>query len=177
MTVEIRHADHRDIGTLSRFAAKTFPLACPPGIARRDIESFVQSTLSIECFERYVADPTRTVLVASSGESIRAYAILVSSPPESGRITDALQTVTPWELNKFFVARNERGSGLAGNLMAEVVRIAGRAGAQGIWLGVNRDNQRANRFYEKNGFGVVGSKEFTIGSRTLVGEIVRERRL
>jgi diamine N-acetyltransferase len=54
---------------------------------------------------------------------------------------------------------------------------AGRArGALGMWLGVNQENVRANRFYQKNGFAQVGIKHFLVGDR-LEDDFVRERAL
>jgi RimJ/RimL family protein N-acetyltransferase len=42
----------------------------------------------------------------------------------------------------------------------DAARAAGRAG---IWLGVNQLNARANRFYERSGFALVGTKRFLVG--------------
>jgi ribosomal protein S18 acetylase RimI-like enzyme len=49
-------------------------------------------------------------------------------------------------------------------------------GAQGIWLGVNQQNARANRFYEKSGFEKVGTKRFLVGGK-LEDDFVRELKL
>ncbi|MEP6478552.1 MAG: GNAT family N-acetyltransferase, partial [Rhodoglobus sp.] len=35
----------------------------------------------------------------------------------------------------------------------------------GVWLGVNQFNARANRFYEKSGFAIVGTKKFLVGEK------------
>jgi ribosomal protein S18 acetylase RimI-like enzyme len=47
--------------------------------------------------------------------------------------------------------------------MAATLDAARSRGASGIWLGVNQENGRANRFYEKNGFARVGTKRFLVG--------------
>ena len=36
-------------------------------------------------------------------------------------------------------------------------------GADALWLGVWGENRRAIRFYEKQGFGVVGRQSFVLG--------------
>jgi ribosomal protein S18 acetylase RimI-like enzyme len=41
---------------------------------------------------------------------------------------------------------------------------------------VNQENARANRFYEKSGFTLVGTKHFLVGDR-LEDDFVRERPL
>ena len=33
-----------------------------------------------------------------------------------------------------------------------------------LWLGVNQKNQRAQRFYAKQGLSVAGTKTFTVGA-------------
>jgi len=43
-----------------------------------------------------------------------------------------------------------------------------------VWLGVNQQNGRANRFYEKHGFAIVGTKGFELGGRR-EDDFVRER--
>ena len=37
------------------------------------------------------------------------------------------------------------------------------SGAAGVWLGVNQQNERAQRFYAKSGFERVGTKRFLVG--------------
>jgi ribosomal protein S18 acetylase RimI-like enzyme len=34
-----------------------------------------------------------------------------------------------------------------------------------VWLGVNQENVRANRFYAKMGFRLAGTKKFRVGER------------
>jgi ribosomal protein S18 acetylase RimI-like enzyme len=53
---------------------------------------------------------------------------------------------------------------------------AREAGAAGMWLGVNNENVRANRFYEKSGFEIVGMKKFRLGDVD-EEDFVRERAL
>jgi ribosomal protein S18 acetylase RimI-like enzyme len=42
--------------------------------------------------------------------------------------------------------------------------FAASTGAAGVWLGVNSQNAKAIRFYEKSGFERVGTKSFTLGN-------------
>jgi ribosomal protein S18 acetylase RimI-like enzyme len=45
-----------------------------------------------------------------------------------------------------------------------------------MWLGVNSQNAKAIRFYEKSGFRKVGTKSFTLGS-TVAHDFVMEQTL
>jgi ribosomal protein S18 acetylase RimI-like enzyme len=49
--------------------------------------------------------------------------------------------------------------------MAATLEAAAATGAESCWLGVNQLNARAARFYEKNGFAVVGTKRFLVGEQ------------
>jgi ribosomal protein S18 acetylase RimI-like enzyme len=54
------------------------------------------------------------------------------------------------------------------------LEAAAGTGAAGVWLGVNSQNARAIRFYEKSGFRKVGSKSFRLGT-TVEHDFVLER--
>lgn len=47
--------------------------------------------------------------------------------------------------------------------MTGVLDAALGLGAQCVWLGVNQENQRAQRFYAKHGFAARGTKTFRLG--------------
>ena len=47
--------------------------------------------------------------------------------------------------------------------MTTVIERTHGLAAACLWLGVNRDNQRAQRFYAKHGFQVSGVKTFRLG--------------
>jgi ribosomal protein S18 acetylase RimI-like enzyme len=55
------------------------------------------------------------------------------------------------------------GAGVSTGLMTEALRRAEALGAACVWLGVNQENQRAQRFYAKAGFAVSGTKTFRLG--------------
>jgi ribosomal protein S18 acetylase RimI-like enzyme len=80
------------------------------------------------------------------------------------------------ELSKVYVLADHHGSGVARELVEASAEVARVRGAAGFWLGVNQDNPRANRFYEKAGFALVGSKKFLLGG-VWENDFVRERPL
>lgn len=163
--VTVTLAEPQDAAALSDVAAITFPLACPPGMPPEDSAAFIAKTLSKERFEEYLADPGRTVLKAVAEGEIVGYAMLVAGEPADPDVA-AVVTLRPvTELSKMYVLPGHHGSGVAGPLMQAAVETARRAGQAGVWLGVNQENARAQRYYGKHGFGVVGTKSFTVGSR------------
>ena len=71
-------------------------------------------------------------------------------------------------------ALEHHGLGAAAELMHASLNAAADAGGRGVWLGVNSQNARAIRFYEKSGFRKVGTKSFKLGS-TVEHDFVLER--
>ena len=49
-------------------------------------------------------------------------------------------------------------------LMTAALKQATDLVAKSVWLGVNQDNQRAQRFYAKHGFSINGTKTFRLGA-------------
>ncbi|WP_143860794.1 GNAT family N-acetyltransferase, partial [Nocardia cerradoensis] len=67
------------------------------------------------------------------------------------------------EISKMYVLPGHHGTGVSTALMGAALRHAREGGYPGVWLGVNQENHRAQRFYAKHGFEKVGTKTFTVG--------------
>lgn len=176
MTHTIRKATTDDAGPLADLAAVTFPLACPPSSSPEDIAAHVANTLSERHFREYMADPDVTILVIDADGALRGYSLLVNRPAEDPDVAAALKVLPTMELSKCYVHPEHHGLGAAGELMHASLQAAAEAGAAGVWLGVNSQNARAIRFYEKSGFRKVGSKSFRLGT-TVEHDFVLERAL
>ena len=144
--------------------SRCFPLACPPSVAPKDVTAFIAAHLSEERFTEYLADPSHHVLVARSGGRIVGYAMVIGG-----------QDYEPVELSKMYVLPEFHG-GPAGELMSHAVDWATSRGAPAIRLGVNRNNERAQRFYRKCGFEVTGTRSFQVGE-SLQTDFIMERPL
>lgn len=174
MTSAIRKATTEDAGPLAALAAVTFPLACPPSSSPRDIAEHLANTLSQRHFQAYLTDPDVTILVIDAGGDLRGYSLLVNRPAENQDVVSALKILPSVELSKCYVHPEHHGLGAAAELMHASLVAAAEAGGRGIWLGVNSQNARAIRFYEKSGFHKVGTKSFRLGS-TVEHDFVLER--
>jgi ribosomal protein S18 acetylase RimI-like enzyme len=176
MTHAIRKATADDAGALAALAAVTFPLACPPSASPEDIAAHLANTLSEGHFRDYLADPDVTILVIDDDGGLRGYSLLVNRPAQDPDVSSALTLVPSVELSKCYVHPEHHGLGAAAELMHASLRAAAGTGAAGIWLGVNSQNARAIRFYEKSGFRKAGSKSFRLGT-TVEHDFVLERAL
>ncbi|MEJ3405542.1 GNAT family N-acetyltransferase [Rathayibacter sp. YIM 133350] len=172
----IRLATPADTDALAELAEATFALACPPGTTPDAVSAFLAANLSGEHFARYLAEPHRTIVVAEHGGAAVGYSMLVFGEPYDADAAAAIRIRPTVELSKFYTRAQAHGSGIAALLMSATLDAARERDAVGIWLGVNEQNARAIRFYEKNGFQRVGAKRFLVGER-LENDFVMERPL
>ena len=173
MTITVRAAADTDGVLLHELADATFGLACPPGTPPDDARAFVSSELSVKRFEKYLADANRALLLAEVDGTAAGYSMLIFGEPTDADVAAVVTARPTVELSKFYVMAASHGTGLSVALMAATVEIARFHGAASTWLGVNQQNERANRFYEKSGFLLVGTKQFALGDR-LEDDFVRE---
>lgn len=176
MSLAIRRATHEDAAVLHQVAAATFPLASPPDTRPEDNAAFIAANLSEARFREYLADATRILFLAAMDDVAVGYTMLVTGEPYDEDAAHAVIHRPTVELSKIYVRPEHHRSGVAAELMATSLRAAAETGARSVWLGVNQRNERANRFYEKQGFRIVGTKRFLVGTR-LFEDFVRERPL
>jgi len=67
------------------------------------------------------------------------------------------------ELERIYVIKEFQGKKIGQKLLDEVLGIAKENQMDYLWLGVWEKNERAIRFYERNGFSVTGSHPFRMG--------------
>jgi ribosomal protein S18 acetylase RimI-like enzyme len=163
MPATVRRATAADAAELARVAAITFPLACPPSTTEQAKADFIANSLSESSFATYLASPDHILLLAEVDGESAGYTMLVTGEPRDPDVAAALSVRPTIELSKVYVMPEHHGAGVAAALMDATVAAARDAGAAGMWLGVNNENARANRFYEKSGFAIVGMKKFHLG--------------
>lgn len=185
MNVRIRSGSPADAPALAALAAVTFPLAAPDHTSAVAIADFVAEMLSSVRFATYLTDPSRVLLVAEPADGLEraglatsvgplvAYAMLVLGEPDDADVSAAVTTRPTVDLNKFYVHPDRHGTGVADELMQAVVDAARTWCSRSVWLGVNIENARANRFYDRHGFSMVGTRHFRVGDR-LEDDFVRE---
>lgn len=168
MAITITPGRAADAPELAAVAAATFPLACPPTVARTDIDAHIAEHLSPARFAEFVTDPNRIVLAARDDGRIIGYTMLIRPVRDGiGDDPDIAAAVAPRpavELSKMYTVPTHHRTGAAAELMQSGITWAAQSGAAAIWLGVNLNNARAQRFYRKHGFEVTGRRTFRLGT-------------
>ena len=163
MPAALRLAVTADADALAAVAAVTFPLACKPHTPVEVVDAFIAENFSVERFRRYLGDETHVILLAElSGQPV-GYTMLVFAEPTDHDVVAVLTASPAAELSKCYVVAGQHGGGVATALVTWSIELARARGYASLWLGVNDENGRANAFYARHGFAVVGNKTFKIG--------------
>lgn len=164
-TVRAATIESVDPAELAAVAAQTFPLACPPTVDPENIAAFVAANLSATRFTEYLNDPNRALFTALEDGGIIGYTMLVRGVGDDSDVHRAVTAHPAVELSKMYVLPDYHGSGVGAALMDHALTTAAHWGARCVWLGVEQKNPRAQRFYAKCGFAIVGTRTFQVGTR------------
>lgn len=176
-SVVVRPAQPHEVAEIAWLAALTFPLACPAGTPVRTMAAHIAAQLTPGRFAAWATSTEHVLLVAESAASgadsgetvgIAGYALLARGEPAGEQETTVLRSAAgpgPYvELSKIYVHPDHLGTGTAGRLLDVATTEARRlAPGRPFWLGTNGDNQRAQAFYRRHGFAVVGHRTYDVG--------------
>jgi ribosomal protein S18 acetylase RimI-like enzyme len=155
----IRAAGAADAEALARFGAECFRAAYGADSRPEDVEAHVLEHYSPARQGREIANPDGVFLMAWAGDAIAGYAYLRQVPPPP-----CVSSRRRMEINRFYLAPETHGRGLAQRLMAAALAAAAERGAEGVWLTVWERNPRGIAFYRKSGFRDVGETVFQVGA-------------
>lgn len=176
-SVSVRRAEPSDAEALAALAAVTFPLACPPSMPAEDHRAFIAAHLTAAHFDTHLRAPGHLVDVLDDSGALVGYSLTVCGEPLDAGLAAALaDPAHTGYLSKFYLHPDAQGGGLAPRLMDAVVEGARESGAAGVVLGVNGENTRAQSFYRRMSFEVIGERTFTVGQR-VENDLVMYRKL
>lgn len=158
-SVTVRRANASDADQLASLGARTFVQAFGADNTADDVAAHLAATFSPDKQAAEIADPATIMLVAEAGEVLVGYVLLRwGAPPPS------VAGSRPIELARIYVLGEWQSQRVGGALMKLCLAEARAGGADAIWLSVWQPNTRAQAFYVRWGFEIVGSKTFVLGS-------------
>lgn len=158
--IHIRPATIDNAKALTDLAYTTFwdAFAHHPKNAPDDLNHYMRQAFSLEQTLKELGDENSVFLIAELDGEPAGYAKLITDTIEEG-----ITAERPIELNRLYAHQQFLGKGIGQALMDACFERARANDHDVMWLGVWEFNPRAQRFYEKNGFRVVGSHVFQLG--------------
>ncbi|MGB7209390.1 MAG: GNAT family N-acetyltransferase [Pyrinomonadaceae bacterium] len=157
----IRQAFADDAKPLTDLAYTTFwdAFAAHPKNAPDDLNHYMRQAFNLEQIAAELVDEKNIFLMAEIEGELAGYSKLILDNIEPG-----VTAMRPVELSRLYSQQKFLGKGVGQTLMDACFERAKNDGRDVMWLGVWEFNPRAQRFYEKNGFSVVGSHTFQLGN-------------
>ncbi|QNQ11254.1 GNAT family N-acetyltransferase [Sphingomonas alpina] len=160
MQWRVRQAGPEDAAALSLVANAAFLDTYALVLSCADLLAHCQKNNAVEVFADWTRDPGTIVTLAEvePGGAPVGYAVLTTPdfPIE--------QQPGDIELRRIYTMKQTHGSGVGPALMRRAAEDAIRLGHRRMLLGVWEYNARARAFYERNGFTMIGTRRFEVGS-------------
>ncbi|MEH6818499.1 MAG: GNAT family N-acetyltransferase [Dietzia psychralcaliphila] len=164
MIVRVEPAVVSELDSIADLAARTFPLACPPGLPREAVDSFIAQHLSPVALGSHLDTPGHELLTARApGGDIVGYALLLDGTEMDPTCAGQILHRPTVGVSKLYVDPRHHGSGVAVLVLDEITRRCSGRGVRSLWLATNVANVRARRFYDKQGFAERGVRTFDVG--------------
>jgi len=170
--ITLRLATVEDAAALALVSQATFLEAYTWMLPGADILAHCTKNLTAESYAKYLALPTTRIVLATVGLGAPVGYVMLSKPD----LPDIEIGEGDTELKRIYLFSRFRSSKtpVVGHpgvrtgqaLMDAAVEQARAMGCKRVLLGTNDGNERAIAFYQRNGFKVVGTRTFQVGSKT-----------
>jgi len=153
-----RKATIEDTSKIVQLGADTFKAAFSAYHRPEDMASYLSANFTYESIRSQIEDVFSYFLLGYEGINVIGYAMLKDgAPPE------CVTGPNPIEIVRFYVTPEVIGLGYGSELMQHCLDEALKMGHKTVWLATWQKNERANHFYEKWGFTIVGKAIYVIG--------------
>lgn len=148
-----------DLPELQKLAKQTFLETFAPVNTQENIQDYLQTGFTDEKLLKEIANPGSSFYFAKlNGKSVGYLKINFGNAQTELQDSDAL------EIERIYVLQEFHGQKAGQFLFGEALKIVRNHGLKYIWLGVWEKNEKAIKFYEKNGFIPFDKHSFVLGT-------------
>jgi ribosomal protein S18 acetylase RimI-like enzyme len=162
MEIKIIDANVSHAAIIATIGKKTF---------RHEFEPLFNNKEELFEYLEFTYDPVKLVKSLRKENNIYLLAYKEGKPAGFAKIkkhslNELIESPVQMELQKIYVLPEYQGNGVGDALMQKIKDLAEEINPDHIWLDTYISNERAIRFYEKNGFRKIGNYFFTIGMQS-----------
>lgn len=157
--ITIRRAGSDDAALLAELGARTFSETFAAMNSADDMASYLSSAFTPAQLASELSDRRASFFIAEVDGEAAGYAKLYEGESPACVTGDC-----SIELARIYVLEQWLGKSVGQALMQHCMDEARRSGRKTVWLGVWQHNERAQSFYRKWGFRIVGEQVFRLGA-------------
>ena len=170
--MKIIKASLADLSIVLNIARDTFFETFREHNSDSDMAQYADLNLTEEKIESELLNINSEFYLAVEEDEVLGY-LKVNSGSEQTELQDRHAL----EIERIYVKKEYQGKRVGQELYAKALEVARLKGLSYIWLGVWEQNQRAIRFYEKNGFVAFDRHIFELGSDEQVDVMMKKQLL
>lgn len=157
--IEITACTTADLSTLKALALSTFVNSFGHQNTPENMAIYTSKAFSDENVQQELSNPDSQFYFAKSqGEAIGYMKV------NFGAAQTDLKEATGMEIERIYIRASFQGNGVGAQLFDFAEELASASKMIYIWLGVWNQNERAIRFYEKQGFKAFDTHVFYLGN-------------
>ncbi len=169
MGLLIRQCALDDIHVLRDISYRTFSETFSDMNTFDDMKAYLDKAFELDKLRAELLNENSSFYFLYSDGAPAGYLKLNEVPAQ----TD-IQDKQSLEIERIYVSKEFQGKGLGSCLMDKAISIAVLRRKKYVWLGVWEKNEKALRFYKKNGFYRIGAHSFFIGNDKQTDYIMRK---
>ena len=157
--IKIRNAGPTDVDLLVELGKLAFYEAFSEETAPEDMADHLQTAFKVEDIKAQLNTDQSIFIILEIDASAAGYAYLHPEPPP-----DCVKNPNPIQLVRLYLRKDYYGRNVGNSLMKDCLETARSKGFEAVWLSSWELNHRANAFYKKWEFEIVGRAKFKVGS-------------
>lgn len=159
MDINITQATIDDVEQLQKIGKQTFYETFSDSNTEEDMAEYLNEKFSMTTLSTELNEKNAKFYFAQIENEVVGYLKL-----NSGQSQTELKDNKALEIERIYVLKEFHGKKVGQVLYDKAIEIAKNKGVDYVWLGVWEENQRAIRFYEKNGFVAFDKHIFKLGN-------------
>ena len=157
--IHISPVTEAQLPLLQEISRKTFSETFSPVNSEENMKQYLEEQLSAEKLAEEWRNSHTRFYFAFQGDQAVGYLKLNTGPAQT-----EIRDNKSLEIERIYVLKAYHGMKVGQVLFEKALGIASEEQLEYIWLGVWEQNERAIRFYEKNGFRVFDRHMFKLGA-------------
>ena len=157
------------INLLQKLSIKTYSETFSHMNKPENMTAYLEDAFDANKLSKELSDPNCSFFFLYAENSLAGYLKLNEAPAQ----TDINDTES-LEIERIYVSSEFQGAGLGRYLMEQAIAIANKRNKEYVWLGVWEKNEKAIRFYKKNGFYEIGTHSFVMGDEVQTDFVMRK---
>jgi len=159
MSIKIRRINTNDITELQKIGKQTFFETFASQNSEENMVEYLENGFSVEKIKAELEDQNAEFYFAELNEEAIGYLKV-----NFGQSQTEIKDENALEIERIYVLKEFHGKKVGQILFEKALELAKTKKVDYVWLGVWEENQRAIRFYEKNGFVAFDKHIFKLGN-------------